>query len=94
MVEQTMEKAPELDRASINAVNLSEPNSSQDLPPTDDFGRIGTQPGDTEMQRLDIQRDNSPPSTQTQIHHEIEANASSDRTVRYSDALPWKGPLE
>ena len=84
-----MGKSPELDQASINADNVPKATSPQDSPFTDDFGRIGIQPIDTEMQRLDNQQD-SLPSTQAQVHHEIEANASSDRTVRYSDALTWK----
>ena len=73
-----------LDRANIDPEIFSKPTSPQNLPSAVDF----------EMQGLDNLQDRSLPGTQTQVHHEIEASASSDRTVRYTDAQPRNGLLE
>ena len=61
---------------------------SQDSPSTDDVGRRNSARSDIEMERLSNQRRHSQSVTQAQVRIEVEANGSSDRSVRYSATLP------
>ena len=93
MVQEQMGDTSALDRANINPEIVSEAIPPQNLPSTDDFGHNGSQPVDIELKPLDDQQDRSLPGTQVQVHHQVEAKVSSDRTVRYTDAQP-RGLLE
>ena len=90
MAEEQMGDTSALDQAHINPGLISEANSPQNPLSTVEIGDVGSQSGDINLQRLDYQQDHSLPGTPVQVHHQIEAKASSDRTVRYSDAQPRK----
>ena len=90
IAEEQMGDASALDQAHINPGLISEATSPQNPLSTVEIGDVGSQSGDIGMQRLDYQQDHPLPGTQVQVHHQIEAKASSDRTVRYSDAQPRK----
>ena len=88
MVEEQMGDTSALDRANVNPEIVSEATSPHNPPSTVEFGGMDSQSVDINMQRLRHQQDHSLPGNQAQVHHQIEAKASSDRTVRYSDAQP------
>ena len=88
MVEEQIRDTSALDRANFNPEIVSEATSPHNPPSTVDFGGMGSQSVDINMQRLHCQQNHSLLGTQAQVHHQIEAKASSDRTVRYSDAQP------
>ena len=94
MVAEQMGDTSVLDRANINPEIVSEVISPHNPPTMVEAGDIGSQSGDINLQRLDHQPDRSLPGTQAQVHHQIEAKASSNRTVRYSDAQPGKSLSE
>ena len=72
----------ELDRASINASGAT---SWGEVPSADNFERSGSEPLSVELQQLPHLQHDSLPIAQEQIRTEVEANGSSDRTVRYSE---------
>ena len=94
MIEDHMEDTSALDRANINPEIVSEATSPHHPPSRVELGAMGSQSENISMQTLDRQQDSSLPGTQSQVHHQIEASASSDRTVRYSDAQPRKSLSE
>ena len=94
MVEEQMGDTPALDRANVNPEIVSEAISPHNPSSTVELGGMGSQSVDTNMQQLDYQQDLSLPGTQAQVHHQVQAEAYSDRTVRYSDAKPRKGLSE
>ena len=94
MIGDHMEDTSALDRANINPEIISEATSPHNPPSTVELGAMGSRSENIDMQTLDRQQDRSLPGTRSQVHHQIEANASSDRTVRYSDAQPRKSLSE
>lgn len=83
-----------LDQANINPGLISEATFPHSPPSTVEFGEMDSQSVDINMQRLDYQQDHSLPGTQAQVHHQVEAEVSSDRTVRYPDAQSRKSLSE